>query len=577
MNFKAPKHQSTKLLFKFLLTTILVLNLSCENDTEIFENDTDHNNLNSESRISYINLNDSEILKNYIERIKISEYNNISVTNRTNTEDSYSFTAIETDIIKIIGDRSISYTLKIIKDNQPINSFSNLVVEFVEEEDTNAFIINYYPSDDYLENVSENRSIPYVGQINKQSIDYDGSLNAMFLRERCKSVTTIYCTFKWDHVAGPRCVDWPLYNQTTTVCTEVADANPIIDAGDSNGGGGDTPTAPNYVAPCEDVNNPDNGLLVDENGNCYDVELDNYLINCLELNSPANFNSDLSHWFYSLATYDQKVQLQTSLQANECNSEAQEFIEFAVDAITDGSDFETIERLLIGMDKQCQALKVFQSISKIREDSEFAEKIWNHFFVPSSNNKLVLLDEEISANDNAGAVVSINLQDGVELENGTILNDVVMLQFSNTHLDTATTLGFVITFYHELVHAYMISLYHNGTLLTEYPTYTALKTAMDNFLSDPDNADFKEAYGQEAHNIYTNFIDDIADAIVEYSDYNNINGVDEVYAKKLVWGTLNGNNIFTNSLTGPQQLEAQTLLAYENTNTGNKKGTKTCN
>jgi len=53
--------------------------------------------------------------------------------------------------------------------------------------------------------------------------------------------------------------------------------------------------------------------------------------------------------------------------------------------------------------------------------------------------------------------------------------------------------------------------------------------------------------------------------------------VDLEYARKLVWGGLNGYNVFEDNLTETEQNEAQTLLAYENFNdTSNAKGTKTC-
>ena len=74
------------------------------------------------------------------------------------------------------------------------------------------------------------------------------------------------------------------------------------------------------------------------------------------------------------------------------------------------------------------------------------------------------------------------------------------------------------------------------------------------------------------------FIDQIAESIVAYCNYNNIDGVNFVYAKKLVWGGLNGYDVFSDNLTLAQRNEAQTLLAYENSNiTTNAKGTKTCN
>ncbi|AUC74277.1 hypothetical protein [Olleya sp. Bg11-27] len=92
-----------------------------------------------------------------------------------------------------------------------------------------------------------------------------------------------------------------------------------------------------------------------------------------------------------------------------------------------------------------------------------------------------------------------------------------------------------------------------------------------------DSDDLSDIYDKEMHDIYIHFIDQIAESIVAYCIYNDITGVNLEYAKKLVWGGLNGNAIFSETLTIEEQLEAQTLLAYENSNiTANAKGEKDC-
>ena len=100
---------------------------------------------------------------------------------------------------------------------------------------------------------------------------------------------------------------------------------------------------------------------------------------------------------------------------------------------------------------------------------------------------------------------------------------------------------------------------------------------MDNFFNDSTNVILGSVYEKKMHDIYVDFIDQIAESIVAYCVANNINDVDLAYAKKLVWGGLYGNEVFNNSLTLPQQNEATTLFNYENlNNTTNAKGTKTC-
>jgi len=129
-----------------------------------------------------------------------------------------------------------------------------------------------------------------------------------------------------------------------------------------------------------------------------------------------------------------------------------------------------------------------------------------------------------------------------------------------------------------MLHALILQSYYNGNFLTEYPDYTSLKVAIDNYLEDTSNAELTNIYNREMHNIYVDFIDEIANAIVSYSTANNISDVNLEYAKKMVWGSLHGYEISTENLTLIQELEASTILSYEHlNNTENAKGTKTCN
>ena len=242
---------------------------------------------------------------------------------------------------------------------------------------------------------------------------------------------------------------------------------------------------------------------------------------------------------------------------------------------SEDAQVETIAiiELINGMDKECQAIELVYSIYKV--NSTFTNKIKN-YFITSSDNKLNFQDLNTGESVSDEPTMPANIGARVLPEPSS--DGTIILQFNNDHLDNATSLGYVNTFYHELVHAYILHLYHSGELLNEYPGYTDLKIAMDNFFNNSSNTTLANIYDKEMHDIYIDFIDQIAESIVAYCDYNNINGVDLVYAKKFVWGGLNGYDVFYNNLTPAQRLEAQTLLAHENfNNTSNAKGTKTCN
>ena len=229
-------------------------------------------------------------------------------------------------------------------------------------------------------------------------------------------------------------------------------------------------------------------------------------------------------------------------------------------------------RITNGMDKKCQASEIFRSVYKI--NSPFTNKMRDYFLLSNDNNLNI---QDLATGETMPNVPEMPAGIGARVLPVQSVDGTIILQFNNTHLDTATTLGFINTFYHELVHAYLLHLYYNGELINEYPDYTELEVSMINFFADIQNTDLAAIYDKAMHDVYVDFIDDIAEAIISFCNYNNIVGVNLEYAKKLVWGGLNGNDIFYENLTPVEQNETQTLLAYENSNTtASTKGTKTC-
>ena len=143
MTRKAPRHQSTKLLFKSLLTLFLVAIYGCEDEVDLPEetNATEQNIIFSKGT-----LRDFPKLNDFVTKDILEYKANKALAQRTTTEDNYDFTIIDEDIISIQQDSITTYTIKIVKDEQPEQSFSNLVVNIVEGETTSAKIINYYPT-----------------------------------------------------------------------------------------------------------------------------------------------------------------------------------------------------------------------------------------------------------------------------------------------------------------------------------------------------------------------------------------------------------------------------------------------
>lgn len=428
-------------------------------------------------------------------------------------------------------------------------------------------------SDDYGDlgyNFTEPQGSPYyptdcngIVYVTMESIPYQCSCEDHWPNQTC------YCGINGNPGYQPGFNEVPYY-----YCDENSDT---IDDSEQNGNTNtDTTTGGTTTTGSGNNSNPDNNLITvtltpvicspkprgDLNQDCILDAEETYLNikQCLEQNDYVLTQPQID-WLQNPLNFTQTTTINNYLQNNNCSQEAQE---------------EMIEmlKLIIGMDKECQAIELFRSVYRV--NSTFTNMIKNYFFTQNSTNHLNLQD--ISTGEGVPPMPSTT---GARVQPypGNFGSELAMIvEFNNSHLDSSTTLGFVNTFYHELIHAYILHLYHSDELLNEYPGYTGLKNAMDDYFADSNNQTLADIYNEEMHNIYIDFIDDIAESLVEYCNNNNISGVNISYAKKLVWGGLNGYTIFNNNLTPDERLEAQTLLAHENfNNTDYAKGTKTCN
>jgi hypothetical protein len=222
-------------------------------------------------------FNDFEELKSFVEKIKEERKNKI---NRTSIEENNEFTILEDRDIYIYNDgTSTSYTLAIQKESQSTFGFSNLVVKFSEDDSTTAFILNYVPSQEYLNNYVNYAQIPFQGEVNYESIDYDGSLDNLNSRYTCNHITITYCNYEGEtHVAGENCTPSYMFDVTYDICYDTNDGEPLNESIDPpsgpNGGGGNNlnPTIPLPTDTCEN-NDSGNVGLVGNDGNCYSSEM----------------------------------------------------------------------------------------------------------------------------------------------------------------------------------------------------------------------------------------------------------------------------------------------------------------
>ncbi|RKE99039.1 hypothetical protein [Ichthyenterobacterium magnum] len=253
-------------------------------------------------------LEDFKALSQFVSK-DIINYQNLNYQFRTATEDANGFIILNDEITQAINDNGSTFTLKIVKDNQEANSFSNLVVNFKEGHSTETFIINYYPTENYLTSLETNPQTVFKGQFNMESIDYDGSLDYLYARiGGCSVVTNTYCNWGGqEHDAGENCTAAFMYTRTQLVCStkeEYESYSVVLPDNPFGGGGGGTSsstTTPKFVTPCEIESNisviSGSSVNVTENG-CTDtissLTKQDLLVLRLQLNAVED--SDLINW-----------------------------------------------------------------------------------------------------------------------------------------------------------------------------------------------------------------------------------------------------------------------------------------
>ncbi|RKE98558.1 hypothetical protein [Ichthyenterobacterium magnum] len=420
----------------FLLLGILLLTFGCQkDDIQVEEVALENQEINFNFKTGKIE--DFKELGKFVSK-DIIDYQDLNYQFRSAAEDNNGFTIINDEITQFVDDNGTTFTLKIVKDNQEPNSFSNLIVNFNDENPVVAFIINYFPTDDYLQNIATNPETVFEGQYHIERIEHADDLSYLYeAKYECISISNTYCTLGGGLApVGPACYNHPdggahIQTFTQSVCWEVPSTfdtpqpnldNSVVSPDNPSGGGGtsgtsDPKTNPKFVTPCE----------VDSNTSL--IEGNN--VNVIE---------------------------------NECDEENELVFEFYPN-----------------MDKDCQRNIINSFIANT--DSPLVNFIRNTFL---GNNQYNLAYEDIDLPLVEGEIPNANtvLPSGLNFNSASAVN----IQFDNGYLDNATNLSIVMTAAHEFVHDYLAYLYAEGLLLTTYPQYTDLNTAFLAFQNDS-NAD----------------------------------------------------------------------------------------
>lgn len=206
-------------LTKFFTGLIVVLFFSCDNKFE--------------ESLELKEPNGIEVSRGTLESFpQVSELYQIAVTDQKGKSNSgkggiYDFEIVSTIVSKINHENNEYYSFPITRKENEEGTFENLIIANKEDAEPKAYVLKYYPDQNYLERAKKDPFTHFSGQQSIGILDYNTLITS---RGGCFTVTEVRCSSEGHPyptpLAGPGCTQ--PYTVTYVVC---------LDAGDSSGGG----------------------------------------------------------------------------------------------------------------------------------------------------------------------------------------------------------------------------------------------------------------------------------------------------------------------------------------------------
>ena len=310
------------------LLLILITLIGCQNEPEYIEMPSEQTN-----GISFEYFDTQVQLKKFVNQIQ----NTTSKDLLGKTEQTVAFKVYENKEVFIHKEpNKTSYTVAIDKQDSDGSGFSNLVVEFEEDQVKTAFILNYAPTQEYLRNYLENPLSIFKGTVSLETIQGATDSNGLYARGvECQIIKMHLCNnLGEEHAAGVKCDPDHRYIKTHRICTNVPvilgqgqgignDSEFSPEGGGATGGGGSTtvgtggvPTNPVTPDPCDTSDSLTLGLQ-STSGECVKiVEAPEFLNLVLEL------NSDVQQYLNHFSNSSVREEFKKYLRDNNYSDEA---------------------------------------------------------------------------------------------------------------------------------------------------------------------------------------------------------------------------------------------------------------
>ena len=572
-----------KHLFKyaFLFLGLMLMTFGCQKDN--FE-EQEANNLHEEGINNNLfkkgKLSDYSHVKDYIKSIKNTKHTT-DVAFRSAFETSNNFVILEHQDIAIhSGDEFNTYTIPVIKLQQPEGTFSNLVVQFsVASDSTSAYLLTYDPVPGYLEDYALDDRTAFSGELTYESLDYDNSLDGLNARQFCQNVHISYCN--WEHGGGHGSTHLATHNCTPGYTW--VETYQICDYSSGNSGGFETiepPSGPRGGGS----GGTTNGVNTGSSTSTLPANVVNEIVSILnlnELNNQAEIN-----WLNDYANFSEVISLFLYLDANKNSigayeQEALDFVEEALEALINDGEVNFENKVII---EESIPDCVKNIINELVEDDTFLDLGDMPNFVKeqlnlsgfildlfnnSNNWQLTFKAENLPPNSNGDRT---NANTAGQVDSGNPGNYIINITIDSSYIENATDLSIARTIIHETLHAYILYIYQTEIFGDLAQAYTHL-------LSE---AGYPEDTNPVQHQLFAEeFVHAISTSLEAWDDSSLS---DNNYYDYLSWsGGMMLTDVFSNLTQSFQQNAINANLAEGNAGANGgydpllAKGDKNCN
>jgi len=317
-----------------------------------------------------------------------------NVSSKNSASEIYEFTIDSTSVTQISYQDKNYFTIAIHRnENLNENSFENLViVEDLINHNNNAFIIKYFPNDEYFQNLQTTKYPGFKGEITIHKIDYN-LIGLSYRSDLCITYTQAFCGNNFGP-AGPNCYNNQdhgahIYYKTIEVCSSRSDVPVIVDITDGagsgfvsgiNGGGGSHGT------------NNSNNLITEPI----------IMQNRTEQKLLQSFTTiEQNNWWQFVASQETKVQIINYLNQNTTNNviapQAVEFVNEAINSLINGGEVD-FENEIILEPSFVNNIKIYCAYTKLKSTNEFQDLLANFM----SDDALVKLKFKVAPNLTCG-------------------------------------------------------------------------------------------------------------------------------------------------------------------------------